>query len=75
MASKRSTARKTSGKRNRQRKEHKKLLTKAQARITRLLKKVRGGTLAQPELKTGLEEIKGHLKAMEPFDWYHHHRR
>jgi len=73
MAPKKTTARKTSGKRYLTRTELEKLLAKAQAEVTSLLDEVRDGTLAQVELKAGLKEIKQYLKAMEPFDWYHRH--
>ena len=53
--------------------EIKKILAKAQAKVANLQKNQRAGTLAQVELKARLEEIKGQLKAMEPFDWRHRH--
>jgi hypothetical protein len=67
MASKRTTAKKTSGK-YKTGTELKKLLAKAQAEVANLLKNQRAGTLAQVELKAGLQEIKKHLKLMEPHD-------
>jgi chromosome segregation ATPase len=72
MATKRTSARKTSPK-SKPRAELKKLLAKAQAEVANLLKKQRAGTLAQVELKARLEEIKGQLEAMEPFDWHTRH--
>jgi hypothetical protein len=68
MATKRTSARKTSRK-GKSRTELEKLLAKAQAEVANLLKKQRAGTLTQVELKARLEEIKGHLTVMEPFDW------
>lgn len=72
MATKRRAAKKTPAK-YKTKTELKKILAKAQAEIAILLKTQRAGTLAQVELKARLEEIKGHLKAMDPFDWYHRH--
>jgi hypothetical protein len=71
MATKRTSARKTS--QCKPRAELKKLLAKSQAKVANLLKNQRAGTLAQVELKAQLDEIKGHLKAMDPFDWYTRH--
>jgi hypothetical protein len=73
MATKRTSAKKTSRKRKPTRTDLKKLLAKAQAKVANLLINQRAGTLAQVELKAQLEEIKGHLKKMEPFDRYHRH--
>jgi hypothetical protein len=67
MASKRTTAKKTSGK-YKTVTEVKELLAKARAEIANLLKNQRAGTLAQVELKARLQEIKKHLKLMEPHD-------
>jgi hypothetical protein len=69
MATKRTSARKTSSK-YKPRAELEKLLAKAQAEVAILQKNQRAGTLAQVELKARLEEIKGHLKALEPFDCF-----
>jgi hypothetical protein len=70
MASKKTTAGNRPGK-CKTRTELKKLLTKAQAQVANLHQ--RAGTLAQKDLKARLKEVKGHLRAMEPFDWYTKH--
>lgn len=70
MATKRATPRKTSGK-GKTRSQYKKLLAKARAEIEGLLANQKAGTLAQVEMKARLEEIKGHLKELEPFDVYY----
>jgi hypothetical protein len=71
MASRRTIARKTSGKGKKlTRAALEKLLKKAQAEVANLLKDHRDGTLTQVELKAGLQEIQEYLKAMEPHDWY-----
>jgi hypothetical protein len=69
MASKRTSARKTSRKgRKLTKKKLKGLLAKAQAEVASLLKDVRGGILTQVELRAGLKEVEEYLHAMEPFD-------
>ena len=67
MATKKTGARKTS-RAGKPRKELEKILAKAQAEVAILLKRQRAGTLAQVELRARLEEIKGYLKVLEPFD-------
>jgi len=74
MASKRTTSRRTSGKRRKVTKtELVEVWEKAQAQVANLLKDHGAGTLTQVDLKAGLEEIKEHLRVMEPHDWYYQH--
>jgi hypothetical protein len=68
VTSKRTTARKTSGKRRTRQAELRRLLKKAQAEVANLLKRDRAGTLTGATLKVGLEEIRGHLRRMNPLD-------
>jgi hypothetical protein len=70
MASRRTTARNTSGKgtKGKTRAELKKLLRKAQAETEKLLKADQAGTLTQANLRAGLEEIEERLEAMEPLE-------
>jgi hypothetical protein len=73
MASKRTTAGKRASKRSKLTKtELIKRYERAQAEVAKLLKGHQGGTLTQVDLKAGLEEIKEHLRLMEPHDWYFH---
>jgi hypothetical protein len=70
MASRRTTARKTSGKgrKGKTRSELKKLLKNAQAEIEKLLKGDQAGTLTRRNLRAGLEEIKEDLVAIVPLE-------
>lgn len=73
MAAKRTTTRKRASKRRKLTKTQLiKRYERARAEVAKLLKRHRGGTLTRVKLKAGLEEIKDHLRLMEPHDWYYH---
>jgi hypothetical protein len=70
MASRRTTRGKRSGKsaKGKTKAELLKLLAKAQAEVTSLLKGAETGTLTRVNLKAGLAEIEENLDAMEPLE-------